>query len=108
MVIMQAQIWTALNRALKSTIHNESRTPPSVLPLMEGGGGPRLVLKSKQRSAVRNPTRRSTDRGDFRTPLGILSLIKGGGPGMNLPHIEPPVTCVVALLVHESHPPHAV
>jgi hypothetical protein len=79
MVIMQAQIWTALNRALKSTIHNESRTPPSVLPLMEGGGGPRLVLKSKQRSAVRNPTRRSTDRGDFRTLLGILSLIKGGG-----------------------------
>jgi hypothetical protein len=104
---MQAQIWAALNRALKSMIHNESQTPPSILPLMEGGG-PRLVLKSKQRSTVRNPMRRSTDHGDFQTLLGILSLIKGGGgPGMNLPHIGAPVTCVVALLVHESHPPHA-
>jgi hypothetical protein len=89
-------------------IHNECRTPPSFLPLMEGGG-PRLVLKSEQRSAVINPARRSTDHGDFRTPLGILSLIKGGGggPEMNLPHNRPHVTCVVALLVHESHPPHA-
>jgi hypothetical protein len=24
--------------ALKSTVHNEIRTPPSILPLMEGGG----------------------------------------------------------------------
>jgi hypothetical protein len=104
---MQAQIWTALNRALKSTIHNTGRTPPSVLPLMEGGGGPSSVLKSEQRSAVRNPARRSTDRDDFRTPLGVLSLIKGGGgPGMNLSHNGPHVTCVVALLVHGSHPPY--
>jgi hypothetical protein len=32
------QIWTALNRALRSTVHNGFRTPPSVLPLTEGGG----------------------------------------------------------------------
>jgi hypothetical protein len=36
------------------------------------------MLKSMQRSAVRNPVYRSTDRDDFRTPLGVLSLIKGG------------------------------
>jgi hypothetical protein len=98
----------ALGGALKSTIHNESRTPPSFLPLM-GGGGPRLMLKDEQRSEVRNPARRSTVHSDFRTPLGILYLIKGGGggPGMNLPHNGPHVTCVIALLVHESHPPHA-
>jgi hypothetical protein len=54
--------------------------PPSFLPIM-WGGGPSLVLKGEQRSAVRNPARRSTDRGDFWTPLGILYLIKGGGSG---------------------------
>jgi hypothetical protein len=40
-VITLAQIWTAQGRALKSTVHNGFRTPPSVLPLMEGGGGVR-------------------------------------------------------------------
>jgi hypothetical protein len=41
MVIMQAQIWTVQDGARKSTVYNGYRTPPSVLPLMEGGGGVR-------------------------------------------------------------------
>jgi hypothetical protein len=38
MVIMQAQLWTVQDGARKSTVYNGYRTPPSVLPLMEGGG----------------------------------------------------------------------
>jgi hypothetical protein len=38
LVITSAHIWTALKRALTSTAQNGFRTPPSVLPLMEGGG----------------------------------------------------------------------
>jgi hypothetical protein len=56
------------------------------------------MLKSVQRSAVRNPAHRSMDRDDFRTPLGVLSLIKGGGgPGVNLPHNGFYVTGVIIL-----------
>jgi hypothetical protein len=36
---MYARIWTAQVSALRSTVCIEFRTPPSVLPLMEGGGG---------------------------------------------------------------------
>jgi hypothetical protein len=38
-VITWVLIWTAQGGALKSTVHIGFRTPPSVLPLMEGGGG---------------------------------------------------------------------
>jgi hypothetical protein len=36
---MYARIWTAQVSALRSTVYIGFRTPPSVLPLMEGGGG---------------------------------------------------------------------
>jgi hypothetical protein len=36
---MYARIWTAQVSALRSTVCIGFRTPPSVLPLMEGGGG---------------------------------------------------------------------
>jgi hypothetical protein len=104
--INRVWIWTARNRALKSTIHIEFRTPPSVLPLMEGGG-PELALKRELRSVVRRPAHRSMDHDGFRTPLGVLILIKGGGSGMNIPYGGPLVTCGVVLLVQKSHPPHA-
>jgi hypothetical protein len=38
-VIIFVQIWTVQNRARKSTTHIGFRTPPSILPLTEGGGG---------------------------------------------------------------------
>jgi hypothetical protein len=37
-MIRLALIWTAQDRALKSTVNIGFQTPPSILPLMEGGG----------------------------------------------------------------------
>jgi hypothetical protein len=37
-MVMLAQIWTVLKEARESTAHIGFRTPPPVLPLMEGGG----------------------------------------------------------------------
>jgi hypothetical protein len=37
-MIKLALIWTAQDQALKSTVNIGFQTPPSVLPLMEGGG----------------------------------------------------------------------
>jgi len=42
--ITLAHIWMAQGRALKSTVHNGFQTPPSILPLMEGGGS-RMSIK---------------------------------------------------------------
>jgi hypothetical protein len=42
-----AQIWTVQDGAHKSTAYNASRNPPSVLPLM-GGGGSELVIMQAQ------------------------------------------------------------
>jgi hypothetical protein len=47
LIISLEQIWTALNPALRSTVHNGFRTPPSVLPLTGGGGS---GIKNKQRA----------------------------------------------------------
>jgi hypothetical protein len=106
LVITWAHIWTAQNRALKSTVHIEFRTPPSVLPLMEGGGGgPEWVLRSALRSAARKPAHRSMDHNGFRTPPGVLLLTKGGGSGMNIPFGGPLVTCGIVLLVSEVPSP---
>jgi hypothetical protein len=44
-MVMLALIWTVQKKARKSTAHNEFRTPPSVLPLMEGGGGSGVDIK---------------------------------------------------------------
>jgi hypothetical protein len=47
LIISLEQIWTALNPALRSTVHSGFRTPPSVLPLTGGGGS---GIKNKQRA----------------------------------------------------------
>jgi hypothetical protein len=61
---------------LRSTL--DSGPPPSILPLMEGGGGPEWILKSMLRSAARKQACRSMDHNGFRTPPGVLLLTEGG------------------------------
>jgi len=63
--------------ALKSTVHNESRTPPSILPLTEGGGLSWEVTFA-QIWTVQKGARPSTVYNESQTPP-LLSAFNGGG-----------------------------
>jgi hypothetical protein len=53
--------------------------PPSILPLMEGGGGPECVINRVHRSTTQKQAHRSTTQDVFWTPSTNLPLNEGGG-----------------------------
>jgi hypothetical protein len=73
-----AQIWTVQDRAHKSTVYNASRTPPSFLPLMEGGGSELVIMQAQIWTAL-NRALKSTIHNTGRTPPSVLPLMEGGG-----------------------------
>jgi hypothetical protein len=80
-VIIFTQIWTVQKGALESTAHIGFRTPPPVLPLTEGGGGPELVITWAHIWTAQNRALKSTVHIGFRTPPSVLPLMEGGGGG---------------------------
>ena len=73
-----AQIWTVQDRAHKSTVYNASRTPPSILPLMEGGGSELVIMQAQIWTAL-NRALKSTIHNTGRTPPSVLPLRERGG-----------------------------
>jgi hypothetical protein len=83
--ILSAQIWTAHERARRSTVLIEFRTPPrrSTFNGGGGGGGPELIISFEQIWTALNPALRSTVHNRFRTPPAVLPLTEGGGSGID-------------------------
>jgi hypothetical protein len=68
------------NRAHKSKVHIGFRTPPPVLPLTEGGGGPELVITRAHIWTARKRALKSKVHIGFRTPP-VRSAFNGRGGG---------------------------
>jgi hypothetical protein len=83
-----ACIWMAQDQARKSTINVGFWTPPSILPLM-GGGGPECVINRAHRSVAQKQAHRSMAQDVFRTPPTDLPLTEGGVQNGILPLAGP-------------------
>jgi hypothetical protein len=63
----------------RSTVDRSFRTPPTVLPLMGGGGGPESLIRPACIWTAQDRACRSTINIGFRTPPSVLPLMEGGG-----------------------------
>jgi hypothetical protein len=101
---MHARIWMAQVSMLRSMVCIGFRTPPSILPLMEGEGGLKCVLKSMPRSVVERKACRSMAQGVFQTTPTVLPLTVGGGGGSRMESYsgKPPI-----YMWHESTGPES-
>jgi hypothetical protein len=67
--------------APRSMVDRSFRTPPTVLPLTEGGGGgPESLIRPARIWTAQDRARKSTINVGFWTPPSILPLMEGGGP----------------------------
>jgi hypothetical protein len=87
LLIRPARIWMAQDRARRSTVKIGFRTPPSILPLMEGGGGGSRMSDKKRAKICGHETSTQINGSKCFSdppPMTDLPLTEGGGGGSGM------------------------